>query len=564
MMLIETKLRPPRLSDDLIPRPDVMKLLDDAIRCPVTAIIAPAGYGKTTAVAQWLALRRPVQAWATLDRSDNDPDRLWHTLIHSLSRTIERVRGLTVSDAGALAAPPAKDADTALLSALQDHARSWSCPERLVWVWDDVHAIQDPALLEALTRFLDYMPDYLHVVLTSRQIPELELSRRQVRHQLALIEKDSLSFGQSDIREWVTRRFQLQLDDQMSDALYRQTRGWAAAIQFSACRLTQTGQLSTPATLTDDRLLDDYLANEVFPYLPQVLREALPVLAEFPAFSEKFCRAVLPQWDARVLLRALSSSSLPCTEHQHQDDTQFVLHDLLRGWLRRRFGAGNLPQQVILAASRWYLSTGQLIEGLDLLAEHEKWPELSQALADHQKDLVQSGQYHRGRRVLESLPAPWSENNPWVLYLKASRAFAEGDAQRSHALCERAQPLLNPDAIAAAGLKTDAPELEALRARYCFLQAHLARWRGDIEESARLTRTLDVSHLTDQPHLQAWALKSKGADAFMRGASSEGVRFMTRAISAATASGDRICLIAALSWLIPALVDRGEISLAEV
>ena len=563
-MLIETKLRPPRLPDDLVQRPAIMDKLDQATRAPVTALIAPAGYGKTTAVAQWLALRRPVQSWATLDRTDNDPDRLWHTLIHSLGRTVDRVRRLLVTESPSMTPFPADDPCTALLSALQDHARSWSRPDRLVWVWDDVHTIEDPALLADLARFLDYLPDYLHVVLTARQLPELDLPRRQVRNQLAMIDKNALSFGQSDIREWVSRRFQLELDEQLSGALYRQTQGWAAAIQFTACRLTQTGQLSGPPSLTDDRLLDDYLTHEVFPYLPQVLKDALPVLAAFPSFSESFCREVLPRWDARILLRALASSSLPCTEHRLENEPQFVLHDLLRSWLRRRFGTGQLPEEVILAASRWYLSTGQLIEGLDLLADHGMWPQLSQALADHQKDLVQGGHYHRGRRILEQLPEPWASDNPWVLYLRASRAFAEGNAELSAALAAQAQPLLGPDQVAASGLQANAEAIEALRARFCFLLAHLARWRGDIEESARLTRNLDVSRFKDQPHLQAWALKSKGADAFMQGASAEGIRFMTRAVSAATESGDRICLVATLSWLIPALVDRGEISLAEV
>jgi LuxR family maltose regulon positive regulatory protein len=564
-MLIETKITRPGLLSDLVRRDSLLQKLDDATGFPLTAVIAPAGYGKTTALCQWLEFKRFPNAWLSIDERDNEPLVFWQGLVQSLSRDISRINQQVLPVFGGLNQVDIETIPELLLKALCEHARSWACPDHYFVVLDDLHLIDNAQLLKQIGRFIDYAPSFLRILITSRTRPALNLPLRQVRRQLLLIEKDDLQFSHKDVGLMLRKRFDLELNETDFDQLYELTKGWAAAVQLVACRISQNkGDFQALIQQGQDDLLADYLLYEIFGFLPPVVTSVLPKLSIFPSFSEDFCRYVLPDVDTALLISEIKNSNLPHTEFKVNGQTIYMLHDILLHWLRSQPMNEETDSAYIIRAVDWYLDNAMLIEALELLKSYTLWERLSQVLAEYHAIMIQQAQFHRGVSVIFSLPEDWVAINPWAMYLIAAVKFAAGDTQACLESVESALELIDTGGSLALSLPSEKDERLALQARCYFLLSHIARLKGDIEESARLAEKIDISLLEKEPQLQAWSLKGQGANQVLQGNLVQAVRLFIRSSQMAIECEDLVCYAASLSWLIPCLIQQGQPSMAEV
>ena len=263
--LLETKLYVPRSRRGLVSRPRLSERLDRGTASKLTLVSAPAGFGKTTLVTEWLAAGpagpadERLAAWLSLDQSDNDPASFWTYVIAALRTVVSAVGGSALTLLQAPKPPPIETVLTALLNDLGATAGD------IVLVLDDYHVIDASDVQDGMAFLLDHLPPGLHVVIASRADPAVPLARWRVRGELVEIRAAELRFTPDEAAAYLNEMMGLQLTAQDVAALEARTEGWIAALQLAA--LSMQGRDDVAGFIAgfagDDRYVVDYLVEEV-------------------------------------------------------------------------------------------------------------------------------------------------------------------------------------------------------------------------------------------------------------------------------------------------------------
>ena len=262
--LLETKLYIPRSQRGLVLRPRLSERLEQGAASKLVLVSAPAGFGKTTLLTEWLAGRPAVAgerlaAWLSLDRGDNDPASFWAYVIAAL-RTL--ASGVGESALALLEAPQPPPIETVLTVLLNDLG---AVAGEIVLVLDDYHVIEARDVQNGMGFLLDHLPPRLHVVIASRADPALPLARMRARGELAEIRAAELRFTADEAAAYLNEMMGLQLTARDVAALEGRTEGWIAALQLAA--LSMQGRDDVAGFIAgfagDDRYVVDYLAEEV-------------------------------------------------------------------------------------------------------------------------------------------------------------------------------------------------------------------------------------------------------------------------------------------------------------
>jgi LuxR family maltose regulon positive regulatory protein len=184
--LLATKLFIPPARPNRVPRPRLIEQLN--ITRPLALIAAPAGFGKTTVLSDWIPQNPHCVTWLSLDEDDNDPVRFWVYVVAAL----QRLRASLGEGAIALLQSPQPPPITSVLSTLINEISSF--PDHFSIVLDDYHVIKTQSIHEALTFLLDHLPPQMHIILTTRSDPPLPTARLRARNQLIELRADDLRF----------------------------------------------------------------------------------------------------------------------------------------------------------------------------------------------------------------------------------------------------------------------------------------------------------------------------------------------------------------------------------
>ncbi len=262
--LLETKLYVPRWQGSLVPRPRLSERLDRGTLSKLVLVSAPAGFGKTTLLAEWLAARPAAHsdargaAWLSLDREDNDPTTFWTYVIAALRTVKPEVGASALALLHAPQAPPIQAVLTTLLNDLG------ATPSDIVLVLDDYHVIDSRDVQEEMAFLLDHLPARLHLVIAGRADPLLPLARLRARGQLVETRAADLRFTPEEAVAYLNGTMGLRLTPKDVAALEGRTEGWIAALQLAA--LSMQGREDPTAFIAgfsgDDRYVVDYLVEE--------------------------------------------------------------------------------------------------------------------------------------------------------------------------------------------------------------------------------------------------------------------------------------------------------------
>jgi LuxR family maltose regulon positive regulatory protein len=225
--LLQTKLYLPRSRPGLVSRARLIERLNQAIEGKLTVVCAPAGFGKTTLLGQWLATE-PAAAWLSLDQSDNEPTRFWAYFIAALQTVHTQIGQATLSLLGSPQPLPVETLLGPLLNELT------SLTQASVLVIDDYHLIEAKPIHEGIGFLLDHLPPQLHLVIASRADPPLPLSRLRARAELAELRASDLRFTVDEAVAFLNVVMGLDLTDQEVAALEARTEGWIAGLQLAA------------------------------------------------------------------------------------------------------------------------------------------------------------------------------------------------------------------------------------------------------------------------------------------------------------------------------------------
>lgn len=354
MDLLRSKLSVPRAGRGLVSRPRVLDLFQLTPTTRLCVLSAPPGFGKTSAVIDWLQTSGRRAAWLSLDEADNDPGRFVPYLVAAIggvSGPADSLARLEATD------PP--DVVVAGLLALLDEP---DAPH--VIVLDDLHLIQDASVLAIVEALVTHLPEDRLVVIITREDPPLRLSRLRAAGELVELRADQLRFTEKEADSFFRERMTLSLSTDAVYALTRSTEGWPAVLQLAALSLVGRPDASARATqiAADHRLIIDYIAEEVLSRLDDDSVDFLLRTAHLERLTGDLCDAVTGRTDGAATLERLERANLllvPLDEQRRW----YRYHRLFAELLRHRGQA--LAPHVHLAAARWCWDAKLLAEALE-------------------------------------------------------------------------------------------------------------------------------------------------------------------------------------------------------
>src|SRR5207237_1106683 len=306
--ILATKLYLPRLRPNVVFRPRLLERLNEGVHRKLTLISAPAGFGKTTLVSEWVeGIERPT-AWLSLDEGDNDPARFLAYLIAAL-QTIAATIGEGVLGVLQSPQPPPPEA---ILTALLNEITT--LPDNFVLVLDDYHVIDAKPIDHTLTYLVEHLPPQMHLVIATREDPQLPLARLRARGQLTELRATDLRFTPSEAAEFLNQGMGLNLSAEDVTALEARTEGWIAGLQLAAISLQ--GHQDVTGFITSftgsHHFVLDYLVEEVLQQQSESLQTFLLRTSILDRLCGSLCDAVLltPSGSGQANLEYLEHANL--------------------------------------------------------------------------------------------------------------------------------------------------------------------------------------------------------------------------------------------------------------
>ena len=350
-----------------MPRPRLIERLDRGIASKLMLVSAPAGFGKTTLLTEWLAAGpappagERLAAWLSLDRGDNDPASFWTYVIAALRTAASGVGESALALLQAPRPPPVETVLTVLLNDLRATAGD------IVLVLDDYHVIDAREVQDAMAFLLDHLPAQLHVVIAGRADPALPLARLRGRGELAEIRAAELRFTPEEAAAYLNEMMGLQLTARDVATLEGRTEGWIAALQLAALSMQGRDDIAgfIAGFAGDDRYVVDYLAEEVLQRQPGRVQAFLLQTSILGRLSGPLCDAVTGQSGGKAMLAALDRGNLflvPLDDRRRWYRYHQLFADVLQARLLDE-QPGQVPD-LHRRASAWYEQNGEPSEAI--------------------------------------------------------------------------------------------------------------------------------------------------------------------------------------------------------
>ncbi len=404
--LLAAKLTPPRLRAGFVSRPRLVQRVANPRRGHVTLIAAPAGYGKTTLLAEFYQVQKGDIAWVTIDEEDNDPAVFWEYVATALG----------VKTLGIWQDP--KSRVDALLNELAAQR------ENKILVLDDLHGIESKTVLKDLARFIEYAPQRVSFVLASRRTPQLPLARWRARGQLNEIGTGQMAFTRGEARDLLQKTMQLEMDGDALARLEKLTQGWAAALQLAA--LSLRGESSAVNGEIARAHIFEYFAGEVLRKQSRLIQRFLMEIAVLERISRELADAATGRTDSGELLAELVRANLFISA-MDAEQRWFRFHPLFAEFLQKRLletdpeGMRTIHER----AGDWLAARGLYVEAIRHAMRAGNFRQAGVWVEMACDEAMQHGQLATMRRWLEALPTKVIAENVglnvwygWVLALQ--------------------------------------------------------------------------------------------------------------------------------------------------
>ena len=511
--LLATKLYRPPPQPNSVLRRRLLAQLDDGLRRNLTLIAAPAGSGKTTLLSQWLPEgARPV-AWLTLDEGDREPARFLAYLVAALQGLVPQLGAGLMAALLAPQPPPPAAAVPELINALAALAQP------IVLVFDDYHLVNSPPVDAALSLLLAHQPPQMHLVIATREDPQLPLARLRARGALTELRAADLRFTPFEAAELFNQTEGLSLLAEEVTALERRTEGWAAGLHLAALSLRghQDAASFVRSFSGSHRFVLDYLLEEVLRQLPAPIQQFLLRTAILDRLCGPLCDALLEALPGtgQTTLHAIERANLflvPLDDERRWYRYHHLFGELLRQRLPQDGGLSEGDIAGLHArASVWYEAQGLMLEALHHAAAAAD-PARVAALAERSWEQMNSGfQSAAWCRWVRQLPEVVLRARPVLCVQYASALMDAGEVEASEARLRDAERLLAvPQGSAEQPLVAVQAQFATLPAQIAIIRAYNAQAQGDFLAAAQHA-SVALAHPADvQPLLRAQAMALLG------------------------------------------------------
>jgi len=502
--LLETKLYVPRLRRGLVARPRLIERMSRGAESKLTLISAPAGFGKTTLLAEWLAANRAAErsaAWLSLDQDDNQPAFFWTYLVAALQTVAPGVGARALSLLQGPQPPPIEMILTTLLNELG------GVPNDIVLVLDDYHVIDAHDVNDGMAFLLEHLPPQIHLVIATRADPALPLARLRARGELVEIRAADLRFTPGEAAAYLNDVMELHLAAPDAAALEARTEGWIAALQLAA--LSMQGRDDVAGFIAgfagDDRYIVDYLVEEVLHRQPEQVRSFLLETSILARMTGPLCDAVTGQDGGKATLEALDRGNLflvPLDDRRRW----YRYHQLFADVLRARLvdeRPGQVPE-LHRRACAWHEDHGDRSEAIRHAMAGGDFARAADLVELAIPATFQKDQAATARRWLEALPDELIRARPVLSVAYAATLLEGGRVEGVDARLRDAERWLDATADGRAGPRApstamvvvDQDAFRRLPGSIALYRAALAMAHGDV--AGTRTHAQQVLDLVDE------------------------------------------------------------------
>jgi LuxR family maltose regulon positive regulatory protein len=543
--VVPTKLGPPRLRERLIERPELVERLREGREHALTLVCAPAGYGKTTLLAQWASVdrERTPFVWISLDEHDSDPARLWSHLIAGLRQAYE--------PAGESSLEPLTAGAPAILGTvlpLLIEELSGSPP--LVLILEDWHAVRNALCTETVSFFVERAPTGLQVVISSRSDPGLPVSRLRAHGELTEVRAEDLRVSAAEASR-LFREVGVRLAPSDVERLTQRTEGWLAGLSLAALAVKKQ---EDPRRFVSDfsgttRHVLDYLAQDVLQAVAPEVRDFLVRTSVLDRLTAALCNAVLETSSSATMLAEVERANLFLVSLD-ESGTEYRYHQLFKTMLLRELEATDAAAVPGLhsRASEWFEATGEVELAIQHAIAGYDVPRASRLVVRHGPMFWTSGRVATVARWLEVLSWPEAVADRQLALVRAQILGLTGhgrdDVERWLEIAE-AGPDTGPLANGLASLRSGVAILRS---------AYLTRGLEAAEREARLALEL-------QPRESPWRgpiLVLLGQALYLLGRSEDARAFLEEACEFQLTRELAPVAMLGLAYLALAMLDAGD------
>jgi LuxR family transcriptional regulator, maltose regulon positive regulatory protein len=496
--LLATKVNLPRTRPDRLARSRLVQRLDEGMGQPLVLVCTPAGFGKTTLLADWAADATLPVGWLSLDPDDNEPMRFWRYVVAALDRVVGGLGEQIVPLLGPGSGTSTHGVVTALINRLQTQ------PDELALVLDDYHLIDEPAIHDSLGFLLSHLPPRLHLAIASRSDPPLPVARLRASGQLAELRAADLRFTPQEAAAFLREVWKLDLPPEAVAALEARTEGWAVGLQLAA--LSLQGRPDTEEFLDaftgTHRYVLDYLSEEVLGRLPDQVRRFLLQTSILERLSGPLCDAVTGDSDGQGMLEELERANLflvPLDEQRRWWRLHHLFADLLRARMLQT--KPELVPELHRRAAGWCEQHGLIDEAIRHALAAGDTPWATRLVEEHLGETLRRGESVALTRWLALLPDDTVRSRPGLCLAKAMT-----ELNLDH--LEEAERLLAHTERAFDHHEREPPELQIptsggmvaqVPAAIALLRAELAYDRADPDAVAAFARAA-LAHMAEDEH----------------------------------------------------------------
>jgi LuxR family transcriptional regulator, maltose regulon positive regulatory protein len=474
--ILATKLYIPPPRPKTVFRPRLIGRLNEglAIGCKLTLISAPAGFGKTTLLSEWVAgCGRPV-AWLALDEGDNDRSRFLTYLIAALETIAPNI------GKGGLAAiqSPETSQTEAILTALINEIAT--IPENFVLVLDDYHVLDSEPIDHALSFLLEHLPPQMQLVIATREDPQMPLARYRARGLLTELRAADLRFTLVEAAEFLIQGMGLTLAPEDIAALETRTEGWIAGLQMAALSMQGVSDATRfiESFTGSHRFVLDYLMEEVLGRQPENMQSFLLRTSILERLCGPLCDAVMgsPSASGQATLEYLERANLFIIPLD-QERRWYRYHHLFAELLRQRLGQPEEISDYHLRASAWFEMNGDLAEAFHHALNAGEFVLAARLAEDAWQEMERSFQTAAWIGWVKKLPDTAVCSRPRLCFQLGSAYMDAGEPETSETHLQNAERAL-------AGA-TDQAEANSLAGNIALIRASNAQNLGNLAETVK-------------------------------------------------------------------------------
>lgn len=494
--LLSTKLTPPHLRTPLVSREPLLARLDEGVAYKLTLISAPAGFGKTTLVSQWLhrkdepgrmkaeaSLQPSSAAWLALDSGDNDPVRFWRYVLTACQSFQPDLGEAALTLLRTSPQLPFEALLTMFINELNQ------LPSRAVLVLEDYHLITSPQIHNSVTFWLDHLPPTLHLMIITRTDPPLPLARLRARGDLYELRAADLRFSLDETQVFFQQALPFSLSPETVECLDKRAEGWAAGLRLVALSLQGQKEPEKSEQFVETfsgshRPILEYLIADVFSAQPEPIQTFLLQTSILSRLSGPLCEAVTGRTDSAQILEQLERANLfllPLDASGQWYRFHALFAEAMQHYARQRLGEARL-HELADKASHWYEAQGILAEAIEAALSAQTFDRVAALVEQLIAPRLAQNEYHTLRRWLEPLPEEVLRVHP-TLCMTYAQALLFTSTRQAPAPLERLQKPLQmaEEHWQAVNNGAKLGEVLALRAIVTF-------WHGDFPQSVSLAR----------------------------------------------------------------------------